>query len=497
MQPETRRVLYTTHSWMGAIFGIMLFIVCFSGSWAVVSEELRFWEARDARLSPVDDFDVDDVLASAQRAGLDTRNATITLPSALQRHVKVSPGGRGRSEPRKSLVLEPSTARVVQPAVSQMADIVTTLHKSLYAGFPGRIVVSLFGVAMTVLLLGGIAMHARRWRDSLTLKTGRGWRSLTTDAHKVIGFWLLPLLLLISVTGIFSGLGALGTMTLSGFAYPGGMREAMGELTGRPGVAASGHAAPMPGVRILLERHRQAHPEFRPENVTLSHWGDANATLTVAGTRAGQLSTAVFEKYRYRAADGELLHADSAHGRGFWTQAFVAIQPLHFAQYGGAIVTLLNFLGGVGAAVLAASGTVMWLERRRLRGIAGRGTEILRAMALGLCGGLLVATSALMLGTAVIPPFYASKSSIQQCLFWGTWALMLALPVWAPWRHRGVQPIAALAGLCFTLTGLLDIARSSGESWALAGPAWVVDAGVIFMGVGLCVLALRLQRKTL
>lgn len=496
MRPETRRVLYTTHSWMGAIFGIILFIVCFSGSWAVVSEELRFWEARDARLAPVDDFDVDEVLASAQRAGLDTRNATITLPSALQRHARVNAGGRGRLEARMSLVIEPKTARVVQPAANQMADILTTLHKSLYAGFPGRIVVSLFGVAMTVLLLGGIAMHAHRWRDSLTLKTGR-WRILTTHAHKVIGFWLLPLLLLISVTGIFSGLGALGTMTLSGFAYPGGMREAMGELTGRPGGPLSGQAVPMLEVRTLLERHRRSHPDFRPENVALSHWGDANATLTVAGTRAGQLSTAVFEKYRYRAVDGELLQADSAHGRGFWMQAFVAVQPLHFAHYGGGFVTLLHFLGGLGATLLAASGTTMWLERRRLRGIAGRGTEVLRVLALGLCGGLLTATSVLMLATAVIPPLHVDKFSIQQVGFWGAWVLMLALPVWARWRRRGVQPIAAMAGICFILTGALDITRNSGESWALAGPSWAVDVGVIFTGAALCALALRLQRKTL
>lgn len=178
-------------------------------------------------------------------------------------------------------------------------------------------------------------------------------------------------------------------------------------------------------------------------------------------------------------------------------QAFVAVQPLHFAQYGGGIGTLLHFLCGLGAAVLVASGTAMWLERRRLRGIAGRGTEVLRALALGLCGGLLVATSMLMLATASMPPFLQSKFNVQQCVFGGAWVLMLALPVWGRWRARGLQPIAAISGVFFTAAGLLDVARSSGDSWALSAPAWGVDAGVIFMGAGLCALALRLQRKTL
>ena len=305
------------------------------------------------------------------------------------------------------------------------------------------------------------------------------------------------MLLLISVTGIFSGLGALGTVTLSGFAFPGGMREAMDELTGRPGAPPSGQAVPMPGVQTLLERLQHAHPGFHAQVLTLSHWGDANATLTIAGTRDGQLSTAVFEKYRYRAEDGELLKADSARGGGFWLQAFVAIQPLHYAQYGAGFVTLLHFLGGLGAAVLAASGTAMWLERRRLRGIAGRGTEALRGLALGSCGGLLVAAAALMLVTALVPTSWPAKSAVQPSVFWGTWLLCLALPAWAWWRHCGVQAMAAVAGLCWVSTGLLDIARSSDASWALAGPAWVVDVGAIFMGAGLCALALRLQRKTL
>lgn len=500
--PSMRRALHTAHSWAGAAFGSMLFVVCLSGAWAVVDENLRRWEARDHRVAAASDVDLDRMLRAASAQGMDWRNATLVLPHAWQHHVSISVNGRGRAAPSKQepqapqkLLLDPATGAVLQAPPGQMAGIVTTLHKSLHAGFPGRIVVSLFGVALTVLLLSGIVLHARRWREALLLRTAHGLRVFTADAHKLVGFWLLPLLLLIGVTGIFSGLGALGTMTLSGFAYPGGMPQAMAELMGPPPARPAGIAAAMPDVQELFERHRRMQPGFEAETLTFSHWGDANATLTVAGHRPGQLSTSVFEGYRYSAADGALERADTVAGRGFWLQAFAAIQPLHFARYGGEPVKLLHFFSGLGAAVLAASGTAMWLQRRGLRGEAGRGAGVLHVLSLGVGGGLLVAASVLMLGTSALPPTERT-AALQQPLFWGSWLFMLALPAWPACRRRGARIVAALSGVGFGLAGLIDVGRSWRQPLAAVAPAWSVDAVAIFLGLGLCVLAIRLQRKT-
>ncbi|MNU69777.1 hypothetical protein D3C71_591700 [compost metagenome] len=499
--PSMRRALHTAHSWAGAAFGTVLFIVCFSGAWAVVDENLRDWEARDHRAPavPASDIDLDRMLHAASAQGMDWRNATLVLPYAWQRHVSISVNSRGRAAPTtqqpQKLLLDPAMGAVVQAPPGQMAGIVTTLHKSLHAGFPGRIVVSLFGVALTVLALSGIVLHARRWREALLLRTAHGLRVFTADAHKLIGFWLLPLLLLIGVTGIFSGLGALGTLTLSGFAYPGGMPQAMAELMGTPPARPAGTAAAMPSVQALFEHHRRMQPGFEAEMLTFAHWGDVNATFTVAGHRPGQLSTSVFERYHYRAADGALERADTVAGRGFWLQAFAAIQPLHFARYGGEPVKWLHFLGGLGAAVLAASGTAMWLQHRGLRGEAGRGAQVLHVLSLGLGGGLLVAAAMLMLATSAMPPT-AGTAALQQPLFWGSWLFMLALPAWPACRRRGVQIVAALSGIGFGLAGLIDAGRGWREPLVATTPALAVDAVAIFLGLGLCVLAFRLQRKT-
>lgn len=475
------------------MLGSVLFVICFSGAWAVVGDELHYWEARNERRPPADIVQLDAVLASARRAGLDTRNVTLALPQGTRRHVLVSPGDRERAAPARRLAFDPVTGQIVAPAAGRMAEIVTTLHKSFYAGFPGRVAVSLFGVAMTVLVLGGIALHPRRRRDAVTLRVGPGWRGLANGAHRLIGLWLLPMLLLIAVTGIFSGLGALGTVALARFTYPGGMPQVMAELTGggRP-PPASGQPADMPSMDALLRHQRDAYPTFQPEILTLGRWGDSNATLTVAGTRAGQLSTAVFEKYHYRARDGALQREDGIAGRGAWLQAFVAIQPLHFAQYGGVPIKLLYFCAGIGASLLVISGLFLWLERRR---VDGQNTAAMHAWTLAVCGGLPAASAMLMLVTSLSMDTDPRRPLLQQAAFWGGWLLLGLLSFWPRHRRIGAKVAAAVAGSGFTLASLADAARSMDEAWAAAMPALSVDAIALLAGIGLCVLAFHLQRK--
>lgn len=486
MRPPVRRALHAMHAWSGALLAVMLFVVCLSGSWTVLKDELRYWEARSERVAGADRaVDLDRLLARAAALGMDVRNATMALPpdrhSPLRITVGSGPreprgnaparsasGGRDGAPPQASTVsaapeatvaapaprtvlLDPASGALLTPYDGRMADIVSTLHKQLYLGFPGRVLVSLSGVALTVLIVGGLLLHPRRFKDTITLRRGRGWPLLALDAHRVLGVWLLPLLLVLAVSGLFCGWGALGTITLNRVADPAAPQRIMGELTARfAPVPAAGEAAAMPSLNALLTGLAGQRPDFVPHSLALQHWGDAHASVTLAGTHRGQLSTPVFEQYRLSVRDPGTWVARSSAGRGVWLAAFAAIQPLHFGHYGGAWVRVLYALGGLGGAVLCASGLLLWLHRRRQRGVAGRGDSLLQAGAVGVCGGLTLACALLLPLTAVLPE--AGRAAAQAVAFWSLWAFTAVGAAWASLRGHGRTALssgaAMAAGAC-------------------------------------------------
>ena len=111
-------------------------------------------------------------------------------------------------------------------------------------------------------------------------------------------------------------------------------------------------------------------PGFVAQRLSLSHAGDVAGSVEIAGIRRGLPSTANFERHRYRLADGTLLGERSSAQRGFWLRAFIAVQPLHFAQYQwlgpgwSAALRGLHLAMGLGACLLCASGLYLWLQRR-------------------------------------------------------------------------------------------------------------------------------------
>ena len=46
-----------------------------------------------------------------------------------------------------------------------------SLHKTLFAGFPGRIFVSLWGIVLLVLIVAGVVVHHRRWPDAARIRS--------------------------------------------------------------------------------------------------------------------------------------------------------------------------------------------------------------------------------------------------------------------------------------------------------------------------------------
>lgn len=80
------------------------------------------------------------------------------------------------------------------------------LHDDLLAGPAGRRVNGMGAFASIVLAVTGMAIWwpgISRWRRSLSVHRGVGWKRLTWDVHSMIGFWSLGFVLVFGLSGIY------------------------------------------------------------------------------------------------------------------------------------------------------------------------------------------------------------------------------------------------------------------------------------------------------
>ncbi|WIX32324.1 PepSY-associated TM helix domain-containing protein [Salinicola sp. JS01] len=453
MTTSNRPLLLALHGGAGALFGVVLFVVLFSGAWSLGHEALNDW-LRPPSQTASTSMTLERVVARAREAGIDTRHVSIVLPSAERAAFRVCD-----ARLNCQLTLDAHDGRRLNDIPS--LDILLTLHKSLFIGFPGRVLISLSGVALFVLCVAGVLLHGRRWRELWRWRRDRGLRLALFDLHGLIGLWGLPWLLLFSLTGALSGLGALGTLLLAPVAYPEQPRQVFAALMGAPPPAAVGRPLETRvDLDALLVRDAARSPGFVAQRLTLVHADDVAGSVEVAGIQRGLPSSANFERHRYRLADGTLLEERSSAQRGAWLRAFIAVQPLHFARYQwlgpgwSAVLRGLHLTMGLGACLLCATGLYLWLQRRRAAS-AARVTLLLH-LSQGVCAGLVTAAALLLLALQLLPQGMLGGPWPSR-LFFGVWfacvlAALVPIKGWTPMPWLlGSAGLACLAAVILHL----------------------------------------------
>ena len=80
------------------------------------------------------------------------------------------------------------------------------LHADLLGGSTGRRINGIGAIAVLVSALSGLVVWwpgIRRWRRSLVVRRGAGWKRTIWDIHGVVGFWSAAFILVFAVSGIY------------------------------------------------------------------------------------------------------------------------------------------------------------------------------------------------------------------------------------------------------------------------------------------------------
>lgn len=401
--PSLKTALFQTHWFLGITAGMVLMVVGVTGGLLSFQDEimralnpgvLTVAPRPEPRLPPAE-------LIRRIEEGSGARVLALSLAASPGRAVRatVSPpgaapqegGGRPpRGEPRYA---DPWTGALLgAPTGDGFFRTTRELHRWLLAGQEGKVVVGVSTIALVFLSLSGLYL---RWpRRALNLRTWfhisprlRG-RALNWRLHSVIGTWVLPLYVLMGLTGLFWSFdwyrNALFDLTGAPRPAQAGpprveaspRAETSPRVEGAPregaGGAPRGERGPRPAP-VDIDRAWAAFLRERPDYGTASlripspgqplriTYVDADpAHEDARNTIAIDAADRVVEHRRYD--DQPLAH-----------QLMGSMLALHSGRYFGNVVTVLMMIASLVMPLFGITGIILYLDRRRAkRAAAGR-----------------------------------------------------------------------------------------------------------------------------
>lgn len=347
-----RRTWFVWHSWIGLTAGLLLFVICWSGTFAVFSHEL------DALANPAIQAPPSSSVAwgaihdniRQHRPDLSITQIKAPLRSGYAAEVVTEDkdGVLGR------VYADPASGRILgETSYFNIQRFFRSLHMSLFiggwevAGIPlGYLVVGLMSLPLLASLVTAIIFYKRWWRRFSHLEWHKGARVFWSDLHKLAGVWSLWFVLLIGLTGLWY------------------LVEWKAPFANMPEVKAISSAdRPLLPIDRLVARAVVAHPRLDVRVVTLYRADEG--IVGVQGQDGTLLVRDRATEVTLDARGGQVLAVRRVSDLSLYDRWIDTADPLHFGNFGGLVSQAIWFFFGTGLSGLCLSGAYLQAKRQQ------------------------------------------------------------------------------------------------------------------------------------
>lgn len=361
VEPGTVKRALSAHAAIGLIAGALLYLVSLTGTLSVFYEEWQRVEQRDApemaRIDPeAVQRGVEVVLASEDGKPL-TTHLFVHMPTPGLPRATITTDTQARH-----LNADGSLAA---PEEIAWSDFLVQLHYMLnLPSVVGMTIVGALGVMMLALSISGVVAHPRIFRDAFRLRARDKGGIGLADWHNRLSVWSLPFSVAIALTGAVIGLGTVTAYGLSGASYDGDTDEVYAPVFGdEPEPDKS--PGPVPDVASALRFMGAHYPQIAISYVTLHDPKTAGQHVQITAPHHRRL---IFGEFYGFDAKGRFTRAAGLSDGTLGQQAAASLYGLHFGSYGGIWVKIAYGVLGLALTAICATGTYMWLGKRRRRG---------------------------------------------------------------------------------------------------------------------------------
>ncbi|MDV6332762.1 PepSY-associated TM helix domain-containing protein [Asticcacaulis sp. 201] len=363
--PGFVRAMLAGHSALGLAFAALIWLVCFTGSVAVFTQEFARWEQP---VAPLTETVTPEAANIAFQAGMKkmpwAENVYVGLPTKALPRLTVEASTHAPDE-REALWLADSKGNLLQQAHDRWSEFQGRLHFELHLPRPwGGYLIGLVGVALLSSIISGVLSHPRAFKDAFSLRLGGAKRLQEADLHNRIGMWGLPFYLVVSLTGAFLGLTALIVGVLALAVFKGDVKQAYALFLG-PTPIDNPAASPPPDLTTLFAYVKRDAPKAHVDYVVVEHPFEKGARIVLSASSPGKISRG--ESYVF-GSDGRSLGVLGYEKGTLGQKILSGVAPIHFGWFGGPVVKCIYAILGMGLASITSSGVAIWMARRRDKG---------------------------------------------------------------------------------------------------------------------------------
>lgn len=371
-----KAVLLQIHSLAGLVLALLLSLIALTG--AIMSFEDEIVDHLNAGIMQVAPRQapalMPDELVARLKAAQDLgRVAAVTLSSDPSAAVHVRFGRDEQGGRPASLYVDPYDAHVLgSPHGEEFFATVRRLHRWLLipgdAKGWGRPITGVAALGLIVMLVSGLVLRWPRRAGSAKMwlkpNLGLGGRALHRSLHAVIGTWVLPVYLLMTLTGLWYS-----------FDW---YKDGVVWLLSRPHVAAAKMSAKPPRAASRAEPAQpigfdQAWTTFQREEgnrfsralLTLPA-GPGTVIRIRSWAKESPLDT-TRDEFRVDAVTGQVVAAERYGDKSFGEKIIASVLDIHRGAILGWPGKLAFMIAAALMPLFAVTGILLYLSRRKLR----------------------------------------------------------------------------------------------------------------------------------
>jgi uncharacterized iron-regulated membrane protein len=396
---SVRGLFNTIHLWLGVGSGLIIFLVCLSGTVYTFSSEIQ--KRTDSDLYNVEIAGDSKRLPAAQLISnlLDSVKGgvvqSIVIPSDASGSYQITvgkaeekkkpeqdkkenndrteakgkkegaqkpPAGRARGT---TYFVNPYTGAILgtnETSTSAFFMFMFRLHRWLLLDMEiGRPIVGVATLIFVVMIISGwiiwFPKKIKNWRQGLRIKTSANWKRVNHDLHSALGLYASLFLFVMALTGLTWSF----EWYKKGFVNMFSATEKKAEAPQFKSEYTS--VSEKATVEALLSDVETALPYAGDTRMTLP--SDSSGVVNVSKTRNAFFATSVGDKIMLDQYTGSVLNRDLFSNKPFGDQVVASIKAIHVGSFNGTFSKIIYFIACLIGTSLPVTGVIIWINKLR------------------------------------------------------------------------------------------------------------------------------------